>query len=138
DVQALAHLMNTALGNVGKTLTYAPPVEVRSEDQLASLRALVDDMAAERVEMLLILGGDPAFNAPVDLPFADAMAKVPLRIHLSLYANDTAALYDGKSAHELLAVAADGPTRAGYDIVRGRWQTERRVADFDDQWRSWL
>ena len=172
DVQALAHLMNAALGNVGKTLTYAPPVEVRSEDQLASLRALVDDMAAERVEMLLILGGDPAFNAPVDLPFADAMAKVPLRIHLSLYANDTAArahwvvpaahyleswsdvrafdgtvtivqpliapLYDGKSAHELLAVAADGPTRAGYDIVRGRWQTERRVADFDDQWRSWL
>ena len=172
DVQALAHLINAALGNVGKTLTYAPPVEVRSEDQLASLRALVDDMAAERVEMLLILGGDPAFNAPVDLPFADAMAKVPLRIHLSLYANDTAArahwvvpaahyleswsdvrafdgtvtivqpliapLYDGKSAHELLAVAADGPTRAGYDIVRGRWQTERRVADFDDQWRSWL
>ena len=172
EVQALAHLTNAALGNVGHTVAYVPAAEVRSEDQLASLHELVDDMAAGRVELLVVLGGDPAFNAPADLPFAEAMAKVPLRVHLSLYANDTAArshwvvpaahyleswgdvrafdgtvtivqpliapLYAGKSAHELLAVLAEGPTRAGYDIVRTRWQAERRAADFDDAWRSWL
>src|SRR5439155_278856 len=49
-----------------------------------------------------------------------------------------APLYAGKSAHELLAVLAEGPARAGYDIVRARWQAERRAADFDDAWRSWL
>ena len=172
EVQALAHLTNAALGNVGHTVAYVPAAEVRSEDQLASLHELVDDMAAGRVELLVVLGGDPAFNAPADLPFAEAMAKVPLRVHLSLYANDTAArshwvvpaahyleswgdvrafdgtvtivqpliapLYAGESAPELLAVLAEGPTRAGYDIVRTRWQAERRGADFDDAWRSWL
>src|SRR5947199_13498 len=172
EVQALAHLTNAALGNVGHTVAYVPAAEVRSEDQLASLHELVDDMAAGRVELLVLLGGDPAFNAPADLPFAEAMAKVPLRVHLSLYANDTAArshwvvpaahyleswgdvrafdgtvtivqpliapLYAGKSAHELLAVLVEGPARAGYDIVRARWQAERRAADFDDAWRSWL
>src|SRR5207249_2866083 len=91
EVQALAHLTNAALGNVGHTVAYVPAAEVRSEDQLASLHELVDDMAAGRVELLVVLGGDPAFNAPADLPFAEAMAKVPLRVHLSLYANDTAA-----------------------------------------------
>ena len=172
EVQALAHLANAALGNVGHTVTYVPAVEVRSEDQLASLKTLVDDMAAGRVEVLVVLGGDPAFNAPADVPFAGAMERVPLRVHLSLYGNDTAArshwvvpaahyleswgdlrafdgtvtivqpliapLYDGKSAHELLAVLGEGPTRAGYDVVRARWQAERHGADFDDAWRGWL
>src|SRR5439155_757475 len=52
EVQALAHLTNAALGNVGHTVAYVPAAEVRSEDQLASLHELVDDMAAGRVELL--------------------------------------------------------------------------------------
>jgi MoCo/4Fe-4S cofactor protein with predicted Tat translocation signal len=91
EVQALAHLANAALGNVGQTVAYVPPVEARSEDQLASVRALVDDLRAGRVELLVVLGGDPAFNAPADLGFAEAMARAALRVHLSLYANETAA-----------------------------------------------
>src|SRR5262249_30307368 len=44
------------------------------------------------VELLLVLGGDPAFNAPADLPFAQTLARVPLRVHLTLHANDTSML----------------------------------------------
>ncbi|HLY39061.1 MAG TPA: Fe-S-cluster-containing hydrogenase [Candidatus Binatia bacterium] len=91
EVLALAHLANTALGNVGATVTYCAPAAVRSEEQLASLRALVADMAAGRVELLVVIGGDPAFTAPADLGFADAMAKVPLIVALGLHETDTTA-----------------------------------------------
>jgi molybdopterin-containing oxidoreductase family iron-sulfur binding subunit len=91
EVQALAHVMNATLGNVGTTVTYTAPVAVRSENQLASLRALVDDMAAGRVELLVVLGGDPVFTAPADLSFATAMDVVPLRVTLASYDTATAA-----------------------------------------------
>src|SRR5439155_10359932 len=48
EVQALAHLANAALGNVGQTVVYVPPPEARSDDQLASLPELVDELAAGR------------------------------------------------------------------------------------------
>ena len=40
-VHALAHAMNEALGNVGKTVDYLEPVEAEPVDQVASLRELV-------------------------------------------------------------------------------------------------
>jgi MoCo/4Fe-4S cofactor protein with predicted Tat translocation signal len=92
EVQALAHLMNAALGAVPATVSYVPAVAARSEDQLASLRTLVDDMNAGRVELLVVLEGDPVFTAPVDLGFRNAMTSVPLRVALSAHANETAAL----------------------------------------------
>ena len=57
SVHALAHAMNDALGNVGHTVVYTAPVAARPVDQPVSLRALVEDMAAGHVQLLLILGG---------------------------------------------------------------------------------
>src|SRR5262249_9453852 len=72
-VHALAHAMNHALGNVGRTVFHTDPVEARPVDQAASLRELADDMNAGRVEFLLILGGNPGFTAPADLEFEKAL-----------------------------------------------------------------
>jgi len=91
-VHALAHSMNQALGNVGKTVVYTDPVEANPVDGTASLRELVADMNSDLVEVLLILGGNPVYNAPADLEFAAAIRKVPLRIHLSLYKDETSEL----------------------------------------------
>ena len=63
-VHALAHAINDALGNVGQTVVHTAPVEARPVDEMASLQELVRDMEAGAVEMLLILGGNPAFTAP--------------------------------------------------------------------------
>ncbi len=65
-VHALAHAMNFALGNVGSTLTYTDPVEANPVDQMASLKGLVQDMNAGKVQVLVILGGNPIFTAPAD------------------------------------------------------------------------
>ncbi|HWO01107.1 MAG TPA: 4Fe-4S dicluster domain-containing protein, partial [Blastocatellia bacterium] len=91
-VHALAHAMNDALGNVGNTLTYTDPVEANPVDGNASLRELAEDMEAGKVDLLLILGGNPVYNAPADLDFAKRMNKVKLRVHLSLYNDETSEL----------------------------------------------
>ncbi len=91
-VHALAHAMNHALGNIGRTVVYTEPIEAKPVDQGGSLRDLVQDMKAGRVDTLLILGGNHVYGAPTDLGFADAFAKVKLRVHLSLCEDETSAL----------------------------------------------
>ncbi len=90
-VHAIAHALNGALGNAGRTVLYTDPVEAESEDQLESLRELVADMAAGRVRTLLMLGGNPVFTAPADFGFAAALGKVARRVHLSLEDDETSA-----------------------------------------------
>ena len=90
-VHALAHAMNAALGNVGKTVFYTDPIEANPVDQLASLQDLVKDLDAGAVDLLLILGGNPVFNAPVELGMRDLIRKARVRAHLTLYDNETSA-----------------------------------------------
>ena len=91
-VHALAHAMNAKLGNVGKTVFYTDPLEVNPADQLASLQDLARDLDAGAVDVLLILGGNPAFNAPVEMGMRDVLQKARLRVHLSNYDNETSEL----------------------------------------------
>jgi MoCo/4Fe-4S cofactor protein with predicted Tat translocation signal len=90
-VHALAHAMNQALDNVGKTVVYTDPIEANPVDQMMSLRELVKDMEAGAVRILLMLGGNPVYTAPVDFGFAEQLAKVPLRVHSGLYEDETSA-----------------------------------------------
>ncbi len=91
-VHALAHAMNAALGNVGKTVFYTDPIEANPVDQLASLQDLVKDLDAGAVDLLLIVGGNPVFNAPVEMGMRDRIRKAALRVHLSLYDDETSEL----------------------------------------------
>ncbi len=90
-VHALAHVMNHALGNVARTVVYSQPVEVRPENQHESLKRLVQRMADGKVDLLLILGANPVYTAPADVDFVKALERVPLRVHLGLYKDETSA-----------------------------------------------
>ncbi|OFV85558.1 MAG: molybdopterin oxidoreductase [Acidobacteria bacterium RIFCSPHIGHO2_02_FULL_67_57] len=91
-VHALAHAANHALGNAGATVVHTDPVEANPVDQTESLRALAADMEAGRVELLIIVGGNPVYTAPADLNFAERLARVPLRVHWGLYEDETSYL----------------------------------------------
>jgi MoCo/4Fe-4S cofactor protein with predicted Tat translocation signal len=91
-VHAMAHALNEALGNVGRTVVYTAAVEAEPVDQHQSLRDLSSDMSAGKVDVLVIIGGNPAYTAPADLRFSDAMGRVALRVHLGLYDDETSAL----------------------------------------------
>jgi molybdopterin-containing oxidoreductase family iron-sulfur binding subunit len=171
-VHALAHAMNAVLDNVGATVIHTDPVEANPVDQKESLRDLVRDLQAGQVHTLVILGGNPVFTAPADLPFAEALSKARLRIHLSLYEDETSArcdwhipethfleswadarafdgtvtilqpliapLYNGRSAHELLAALLGEPGSASYDILRDYWRSQFPPPQFEALWRTAL
>jgi MoCo/4Fe-4S cofactor protein with predicted Tat translocation signal len=94
QVHLLAHLLNRTLGNVGRTVFYTDSVDANPINQSDSLKDLVADMRGGKVDVLIILGGNPAYDAPADLGFADALKSpsVPFRVHLGLYQNETAEL----------------------------------------------
>ena len=93
-VHAIAHAINGALGNVGATVLVTAPVEVRPTNQSAELKTLVTEMNAGSVGVLFILGGNPVYTAPADLKFADAMARVGLKVHLGTHHDETGVLSD--------------------------------------------
>src|SRR5262249_50395650 len=91
-MHALAHVINEFLGNSGETLRYAASAQAQPVNQLASLRDLVQDLNTGAVKLLVILGGNPAYTAPVDFQFAEKLAKARLSVHLSADVNETSQL----------------------------------------------
>ncbi|HXY39117.1 MAG TPA: TAT-variant-translocated molybdopterin oxidoreductase [Vicinamibacteria bacterium] len=88
-VHAIAHAINDALGAAGTTVVYTPPAEASAALELLALRELVGEMRAGTVEALAIVGGNPVYEAPADLGFAEALDQVPLRIHHGHYLDET-------------------------------------------------
>jgi molybdopterin-containing oxidoreductase family iron-sulfur binding subunit len=93
-VHALAHAINSVLGNIGKTVVFSDPISANTDNQTQGIKELVDDMRGGKVDMLLILGGNPAYDAPADLGFADALKNtgIPMRVYLGQHQNETAEL----------------------------------------------
>jgi len=88
EVHAIVRRINAALGNVGETVRYfdrpARPPDVEA------IRTLAERMHVGEVDTLVILGGNPVYNAPVDLDFPAALGKVKTSVHLGLYRDETA------------------------------------------------
>ena len=81
-----------ASGASGGTLVYSAPIAADPVDGLASLVALLDDMKAGKVDLLLVSGVNPVYDAPADLDVAAIWkGSSALRIHHGLYDDETAA-----------------------------------------------
>ncbi len=88
-VHVLAHVMNETLGAVGTAVVFTEAAERAPGGEADGLRALVREMQAGAVDLLVILGTNPVYSAPAELQFAAALEKVPLRIHHGLYLDET-------------------------------------------------
>ena len=89
---ALICLLNEALGNVGKTLSYQLEADARTITHKDAILELIKWMGNDAADTLLILGGNPVYDAPANLQFGEALKKVPNSIHLSLYDDETSQL----------------------------------------------
>lgn len=90
EAHALVHELNHILGNFGKTIFL-------SEDPFAatattSIDGLADEMERGKIDTLLILGGNPVYNAPGELQFSKCLKKVATTIRLGAYEDETSAL----------------------------------------------
>lgn len=90
QVHAVVHAINHLLGAAGQTVNYYTPRAAKPVNAAKDLKTLVDDLNAGSVDTLVIFGGNPVFDAPVDYKFPEALAKVKnLRVHYSLYYDET-------------------------------------------------
>ena len=87
-VHAAVCALNTHLGNTGRTVSYYETKDA-ALPSVNALASLVTAMNAGAIQTLVVLGGNPVFDAPADLDFASALAKVPQSIALGHAVDET-------------------------------------------------
>lgn len=168
EVHVLAHALNEALGNIGRTVTYHA-VPQRNEEPLSALAAT---LKAGSVDTLVMLGGNPAYTAPVDLDWAATQRKAKTVVRLGLYEDETFAtcdlhlpaahyleswgdaytadgtlvaiqplispLFGGLTELEVLARLAGETVTSPYEIVRATFSDLMSGAGGDEAWKKFL
>lgn len=87
--RALVHRLNGFLGNTGSIVIPIEPVAADRKRLARNLPDLAAAMHAGAVRALLVLDSNPVYDAPADLRFASALARVPFTVHHGLYADET-------------------------------------------------
>ncbi len=89
EVHMAVASLNSALGNLGKTITFVeePLADLAKQDD--ALPELVKAMRNGTIKELFILGGNPVYDMPIDYDFAGALKSVQYSMHLSQYDDET-------------------------------------------------
>ncbi|MFO0556176.1 MAG: Fe-S cluster-containing hydrogenase [Polyangiaceae bacterium] len=90
-LHALAAAINLALGNIPSTIKLAYLMD-DVEQGVGALVELAKQVKDNKIDTLLMLGGNPVFNAPGDLGFADIVKAAKTSIHLSTHVDETSQL----------------------------------------------
>jgi len=86
---ALAAAVNEALGAVGRTVELIPDPDPDRPSHLEAVTELARRIEAGEVATLVIVGGNPVYDAPGDLGLAELVGGVPRTIRLGLYEDET-------------------------------------------------
>lgn len=89
-VHAIAFGLNMLLDNVDQTVFFVE--DPTSLAKAESIEGLVEAINGGHVDTLLILGGNPVYNAPGKLQFAKALTNVKTSIHLGRREDETSSL----------------------------------------------
>jgi Fe-S-cluster-containing dehydrogenase component len=88
EVHALCHWINEQLD---APVDYIDPIDPVAIGHTESLRNLAGDIHAGRIETLIVIGANAAYDTPGEFGLADAIGTVPFSVHLGLYRDETAA-----------------------------------------------
>lgn len=89
EIHALAHVINSELGNVGQTVTFVPPVSRIEGVNPGSLTDLVREIDAGSVGTLFVFACDPVFTSSTDLKLAEKLKKVPCSVYYGMHQDTT-------------------------------------------------
>ena len=87
-VHAIVYALNAFLGNVGSTIDFVS-VPAATASGIVALAAAIKGGS---VKTLIVLGGNPVYNAPADLDWSALQKSVPEVIRYGYYADETSAL----------------------------------------------
>ncbi|MBC8105211.1 MAG: hydrogenase, partial [Anaerolineae bacterium] len=99
-VHLLANAINAALGNISKTVVLHEAADAKE----GTLTELAELLNGGGVETLVLLGGNPVYDAPVDLNWSAALAKAKSVVRLGYYEDET--FQAAKRANDLHLPAA--------------------------------
>ncbi|MBK7878319.1 MAG: 4Fe-4S dicluster domain-containing protein [Planctomycetes bacterium] len=91
-VHAVVHRIHDRLGCVGRTVVHTDEPEASRDDGAKALAELVREMNDGEVECLVVLGGNPVYDAPAELDLRAALRKVALVVHVAETRNETSRL----------------------------------------------
>lgn len=166
-IHALALAINKALDNIGATVSYYKADDASLSDSQA-LSSLTGEINAGKINTLIIMGGNSAYNSPGAIDFS----KITNTIRLGLSVDETAEacqwviprthfleewgdcrsidgtlsvvqpliepLYNGHSALELTQLISTAQQGSGYELVRRTWKSYLRGVNFEKKWETVL
>ncbi len=167
-VHLLAHAINAALENVGKTVILHQVPELVG----LGIAELAQALNAGQVDTLVMLGGNPVYNAPADLDWVNTQRKAKMVARLAYHEDETfaqcdwhfpgahyleswgdartgdgtlvpiqpliAPLFGGLTELEILARIAGLAITEPYAIVRETFAGLVGGADLEASWRKFL
>ena len=119
-VHHLVARINEAIGAAGKTVSYT----TTDSDYKTTISELAGMINSKEVESIIVIGGNPAYDAPVEIGFEALLKSLPLSIHLSLYEDETsnACKWHVNRAHWLESWgdgrSADGTVCIGQPLIQ--------------------
>src|SRR5690606_16717998 len=119
-VHAIAHAINAALGAIGRTVEFRESVVAPG----GTLRELAQALNGGQVDTLLILEGNPVYDAPADLNWAETQRRARVVVRLGAYVDETSRVADWHipAAHYLEswgdARTSDGTLVAVQPLIR--------------------
>ena len=95
EAHAIVYGINSALGNIGQTVTFVPAEQAPT----TPIAQLAEAVKGGSVKTLVILGGNPAYNAPADLDWLAAQKSIGEVVRLGYYVDETSAVNPGATTH---------------------------------------
>ena len=137
DLQSLVQDLRSGQVDLLLTLLGGNPVLQRSASnlnlkggaiQMAKLRIRLGDQLDETSEVC-------QWNIPMAHPFEQWSDAPAYDGTVSIMQPLIAPLYEGKSAHELIAAFTNNPQKSNYECVRDYWRTKHTGADYETWWK---
>ena len=123
SVHYLVALINKKLGAFGTTVSYRP-TGAGGSSKTATIQELAKAIDNGSVQGVIVLGGNPAYDAPAELNIASAIKALPFSIHLAHNEDETSKVckWHVNAAHWLETwtdgVAADGTICIGQPLIQ--------------------
>ena len=120
SVHYLVAQINEVLGAVGTTVSYRSD----GSDANATIQEFATAMKNGSVQGVIVLGGNPAYDAPAELNIAAAIKSLPLSIHLAHNEDETSSVckWHLNAAHWLESwgdgLSADGTICVGQPLIQ--------------------
>ena len=89
EVHALVHELNDLLGNNGATITFTSLPDPDRASSMDAIKDFAQQLESGNFKTVVLLGGNPVYDAPRSLKLGELIAKAENSLHVSTYKNET-------------------------------------------------